>query len=256
MNSYSLDDYKITELSYFEYKNLIKNIMSANDAEVGSVFEELIDKQVSSDRPLHIGDKIKILLLLRSITLGEEIQFELDGKMFLFDINQITDSISYKKEKFKYETLIFDTPKKIYYTSKYECLIDNFYSFEINDDVKIVEEFTYKQKEIILQNLIGFETKELTEKFNEYLSNFHLKYMDKNEINLYDPNLLIFLKSLFETDLSEMYDIEYSLMTHLKYSPLVFNMYGLPELRIFLNKFIKEKQESKKQDSGNTGLTL
>jgi len=80
--------------------------------------------------------------------------------------------------------------------------------------------------------------------------------MDKNEINLYDPNLLIFLKSLFETDLSEMYDIEYSLMTHLKYSPLVFNMYGLPELRIFLNKFIKEKQESKKQDSGNTGLTL
>tara|TARA_E500000318_G_scaffold108629_1_gene119866 strand:- start:641 stop:1411 length:771 start_codon:yes stop_codon:yes gene_type:complete len=256
MNSYIIDDYKITELSYFEYKNLIKNIMSVEDNKVVDIFEKVIDEHVIIDRPLHIGDKIKILFLLRSMTLGEKIELEQNGKKFSYDVNEIIESITYENEKFKYKSMVFDIPKKIFYKSKFECLIDNFYSFELNDEVKIVTEYTYKQKEIILQNLIGFETKELTNKFNEYLSNFYLKYIDKIQINLYDSNLLIFLKGIFETNLNEMYDIEYSLMTHLKYSPLVFNMYGLPELRIFLNKFIKEKEESKKRDSGNTNPTI
>ena len=256
MNSYIFDDCKITELSYFEYKNLVKNIMSVRDDKMVDIFEEIIDKQVISSKSLHIADKIKILLLLRSITLGEEIQLESNGKMFSFNINEIIESISYKKEKFKYRSIVFNIPKKIYYKSKFECLIDNLYSFKINDDIKIVEEYTYKQKEIILQNLIGFETKELTNNFNEYMSNFYLKYLDKNEINLYDPNILLFVRGLFETDINELYDIEFSLMSHLKYNPLVFNMYGLPELRIFINKFIKEKEESKKQDSGNNNIAL
>jgi hypothetical protein len=68
--------------------------------------------------------------------------------------------------------------------------------------------------------------------------------------------MILFLKSLFETDLNEMYDIEYSIMNYLKFDPSVFNMYGLPELRIFLNKFIKEKEESKKQEGGNTDLSI
>ena len=126
-----------------------------------------------------------------------------------------------------------------------------FNSFEINGKTKIIEEYTYKQKEVILQNLIGFKTKELTNQFNEYISNFYVKYMGDIEINLYDSSLLNFIKGLFEIDLNEMYDIEYNIMSYLKFDPSVFNMYGLPELRIFLNKFIKEQEESKKQNSGN-----
>ena len=238
MNSYYFDDYKITELSYFEYKNLVKNLISAEDHRVVDIFEEIINNKVESKTELNIGNKIKILLLLRSITLGEEIELNL------------------KTEQFKYRSLIFNAPKKIHYKSKFECLIDNFYSFVIDGKIKIIEEYTYKQKEILLQNLIGFETKELTNEFNEYISNFCLKYIDDAEINLYDINLLKFIKSLFQIDLNEMYDIEYNIMNHLKFDPAVFNMYGLPELRIFLNKFIKEQEESKKQTSGNNGLTL
>jgi hypothetical protein len=68
--------------------------------------------------------------------------------------------------------------------------------------------------------------------------------------------MILFLKNLFESDLNEMYDIEYSVMNYLKFDPSVFNMYGLPELRIFLNKFIKEKEESKKREGGNTNPTI
>ena len=81
-------------------------------------------------------------------------------------------------------------------------------------------------------------------------------YINETEINLYDANIILFIKNLFETDLNEMYDIEYSIMNHLKFNPSVFNMYGLPELRIFLNKFIKEKEDSKKREGGNTNPTI
>lgn len=246
MNSYYFDDHKITELSYFEYKNLVKNLISAEDGKVVDIFEEIIDLKVESKGNLHVGDKIKILLLLRSITLGEEIELNLNNKIFKYDINKIVDSIKFKTEQFKYKSLIFNTPKKIHYKNKFECLIDNFYSFVIDGEVKIIEEYSNKQKEIILYNLIGFQTKELTSQFNEYISNFYLKYIDDAEINLYDINLLKFIKSLFEIDLNEMYDIEYNIMSHLKFDPSVFNMYGLPEIRIFLNKFVKEQEEGKK----------
>lgn len=256
MNSYYFNDYEITELSYFEYKNLIKNLISAEDDKVVDIFEKLILNQVKSDKILHIGEKIKILLLLRSIILGEEIQLNVNGKQFIYDINDIIESINFTKEKFQYKSMVFNIPKKIYYKNKFECLIDNFYSFEINDDVKIVEKYSFNEKEIILQNLIGFEIKELTNNFNNYISNFHLSYANEIEINLYDANLLQFIKNLFATDLNEMYDIEFSIMNHLKFAPSVFNMYGLPELRIFLNKFIKEREDSKKRESGNTNLTI
>ncbi|MAK56420.1 MAG: hypothetical protein CML17_11355 [Pusillimonas sp.] len=256
MNSYYYDDYKITELSYFEYKNLVKNLISAEENKIADIFERLISSQVKSSKELHIGDKIKILIILRSIILGEEIQFSINGKQFLYDTNQIIDSVNIKNEKFEYKDMIFNIPKQIYYKNKFDCLVDNFYSFKIKDDIKIIENFSFKEKEIILQNLLGFEVKELSNNFDNYISNFYINYINETEINLYDSNMILFLKSLFETDLNEMYDIEYSIMNYLKFDPSVFNMYGLPELRIFLNKFIKEKEESKKQEGGNTDLSI
>ena len=84
MNSYYFDDYRITELSYFEYKNLVKNLISAEDNTLVNVFEEIIDLKVESTKELNISDKIKILLLLRSITLGEELEISLNKKIFRY----------------------------------------------------------------------------------------------------------------------------------------------------------------------------
>ena len=89
MNSFIFDEYKITELSYFEYKDLVKNLLSTEDDKLINIFEEIIKKHVNADRDLHVGDKIKILLLLRSMTLGEEISINLNGKIFNYDINKI-----------------------------------------------------------------------------------------------------------------------------------------------------------------------
>lgn len=247
MNSYIFDEYKITELSYFEYKNLIKNLLSTQEDKLHIVFENVINEKVSCEKNLTIYDKIKILLLLRSLTLGEEISITVNNKLYNYNINSIIDSIKYTKSNFIYKNMKFTCPTKIKYASRFSCLIDNFYSFEIDNEIKNVYGFTYDQKEQILQNLIGFEVKELILKLDEYLNNFNLEYINNTKINLYDPNLITLIKNLYETDLNEMYDIEFNIMNHLKFNPSVFDRYGLPELRIFLNKYIKEKEEENKK---------
>ena len=64
MNTYYFDEYKITELSYFEYKDLVKNLLSTQEDKLVNIFEEIIKKHVVVDKNLNIGDKIKILLLI------------------------------------------------------------------------------------------------------------------------------------------------------------------------------------------------
>ena len=256
MNTYYFDEYKITELSYFEYKDLVKNLLSTEDDKLINIFEEIIENHVNADRDLHVGDKIKILLLLRSMTLGEDISLNLNGKIFNYDINKIIDSINVNKNNFIYEQIKFNIPRKIYYETKFDCLIDNFESFMLNGKEKKINNYSFNEKKVIFQNLLGFEIKGITSEFNEYITEFYLKTINDIKINLFDKDLLNFIKNIFQTDINELYDIEYSVMNHLKFNPSVFNKYGLPELRIFLNKFIKEKEELKKAKSGNSGIQI
>jgi hypothetical protein len=256
MNSYYFDDYKITEFSYFEYKNLVKNLLSTEEDKLVNIFEEIIKKHVTVDRNLNIGEKIKILLLLRSMTLGEEISISLNNRIFNYDINKIIDSININKNIFTHKKLKFSLPKKINYKTKFECLVDNFDSFILNDEEKEVRNLNFEEKKVILQNLIGFKTKEITKEFNDYIKEFYLTTINEIKINLFDADLLTFIKNIFESDINEMYDIEYSIMNYLKFDPSVFHEYGLPELRIFLNKFIKEKEEQKKVKSGNSEVKI
>jgi ACT domain-containing protein len=116
MNSYYFDDYKITEFSYFEYKNLVKNLLSTEEDKLVNIFEEIIKKHVTVDRNLNIGEKIKILLLLRSMTLGEEISISLNNRIFNYDINKIIDSININKN--------------IIIIKKYDLRRRNFYKFK------------------------------------------------------------------------------------------------------------------------------
>ena len=135
-------------------------------------------------------------------------------------------------------------------------MVDNFESFILNEEEKKVSDYSFNERKLVLQNLLGFEIKEITNEFNEYITEFYLKTINEIKINLFDKDLLTFIKNIYQSDINELYDVEYSIMNHLKFDPSVFNKYGLPELRIFLNKFIKEKEELRKSKSGNPGVEI
>ena len=255
MNTYFYDDYEITELSYFEYKNLVKSFLSAQGEKIVNIFERLVASKAVTERDLHIADKIKIILFIRCLILGEEVSVSFDNKQYNFNLNLMIDSISYTKNDFTYNDMIFKTPKNIFYKNKFSCLIDNFYSFELDGERKIVDSYTYKQKEIILQNLLQMKVSGIVEEYGAYLETFYIEYINNVKINLFDSNLLKLIKDFYSVDLNEMYDIEYNVLNYLKFDSNVFDRYGLPELRIFINKYIKE-QEEKSKKSGNKDFDL
>jgi hypothetical protein len=255
MNTYFYDDYEITELSYFEYKNLVKSFLSAQGEKIVNIFERLVASKAVAERELHVADKIKIILFIRCLVLGEEVSVSFDNKQYNINLNLMIDSISYTKDNFTYNSMVFKTPKNIFYKNKFNCLIDNFYSFELDGETKIVDNYTYKQKEIILQNLLQMKVSGIVEEYGAYLETFYIEYINNIKINLFDSNLLKLIKDFYSVNLNEMYDIEYNVLNYLKFDSNVFDKYGLPELKIFINKYIKE-QEEKSKKSGNKDFNL
>jgi len=255
MNTYFYDDYEIAELSYFEYKHLVKSFISADDEKLIKIFERLLSSKIKAERRLHIGDKIKILLLLRCLILGEEININYEGKNYNYNLNTMINSIAFNKKDFCYNDMVFKVPRNLFYSSKFSCLIDNFHSFKLNGEIKIIDEYTYKQKELILQNLLQMKVSNLVKEFSEYLESFSIGYINNITINLFDINLLKLIKNFYTSDLNEMYNLEYNILHFLKFDSNVFDRYGLPELRIFVNKFNKEQEELSKK-SGNKNIDL
>ncbi len=82
MNSYFYDNFKITEFSYFEYKNLVKNLFTNDLNTINKVFEDVLDKHVN-EKDLSIDNKFKCLIFLRSLTLGEEFNLSYKEKIII-----------------------------------------------------------------------------------------------------------------------------------------------------------------------------
>lgn len=255
MNTYFFQEYEVKELSYFEYKNLVKNILSGDENTLTKVIEKLVTEHVKSDRPLNIVDKIKCVIYIRCLVLGEEISVNLDNKNYNFNLNEIFNNIEYVESPFEYKNLTFTIPKKINYNSMLDCLIDNFQSFKLNEEVKRVDIYSYQEKKILLDNLIGWKINDFLRNYDEYIKKFNFYYIKNSKVNLFSKDVIVFIKNLFDIELSQLYDFEYNFMNHLNFNPHVFHMYGFPELRMFLNRFLKEQEENKKE-SGKKNLQI
>ena len=94
MNQYFYENYEITELSYFEYKNLVKNLFTDDPWVLNQVFENTLKNATKGDNAINIFDKVKILLFLRSLTLGENFNLTVKEKSYNMDVNEIIDNIS------------------------------------------------------------------------------------------------------------------------------------------------------------------
>ena len=108
------------------------------------------------------------------MTLGEDISLNLNGKIFNYDINKIIDSINVNKNNFIYEQIKFNIPRKIYYETKFDCLIDNFESFMLNGKEKKINNYSFNEKKVIFQNLLGFDLQEFLKiAFTYHLTGSH-----------------------------------------------------------------------------------
>jgi hypothetical protein len=228
------------ELSFYEYKNICKMLMSDNVYDINHCFENIIDKNVVSSRPLNIIDKFKCLLTIRNTILGNEVTFLHDGKQINIDLSLILNK-EQNNEPIVYDILTLSSPVNFYSTSydKYiaECLI------KIKDTD--VTDLTLDEKiEIISETSLSIT--DIYSKLKETFQEREINIFAGIDINIYSQEYILkFLKNIFYEDLFQILNFEFVCMRNLDFKSADFKTYTYPEIKIFLNHLNKEKENEK-----------
>jgi|TARA_A100000172_G_C3040620_1_gene110290 hypothetical protein len=252
MNKYHFNDFLIEEPSYLDYKNLLKNLITPDYNVINKVFLNLVEERVNNTNCI---DKIKILIFLRGLILGEEININFDGKNYSSSLNEILDKFNFNETPFEYKNLKFSLPSKFYYKDNFTNLIENLKSIKIDGEEKDVTNFNIEEKKILLDNLQDLNFNKLMVNYIEYLKSFYFYYINDVKVNLFTNDIISFLKGIFNSNLQEFYDFEYTIINKLKFDSYSLTIYSFPELRIFVNKFAKEMEEAQ-QESGKDENTI
>lgn len=244
MNQYFYENFEITELSYFEYKNLVKNLFTEDLFILNQIFEQLIDRSVKDKKNIDIFNKIKILLFLRSLTLGEEINLTIKDKNYFYDVSSIIKNISINNEDIVTDKIILKKPNFLFTKSVLDEVINSIQKIIIDDKEINFSNLTKKQKNIIFNEISDSNLLDIVGSIVKNLEKDNLKLNNLN-LNLHNGEILYFLKNIFLTDLNSLYDFEYSLIRELKLNTTDFKNYSFSELKILFNKLSEEFKENK-----------
>ena len=66
------------------------------------------------------------------------------------------------------------------------------------------------------------------------------------KLNLHNGDILYFLKTIYFSELQELYDLEYHLIRNLNLNTTDFKNYSLSEIKILMNKLQDEYKENNK----------
>ena len=245
MNQYFYENYEITELSYFEYKNLVKNLFTDDPWVLNQVFENTLKNSVTGDNDINIFDKVKILLFLRSLTLGENFNLTVKEKNYNMDINEIIDNISINENIIVSDKVVLKKSNSFYIEN---ILNDVIFSIEkiILDNGEInFSKLDNKQKNIIFNEISDSNISDIISKIANNLKEDNLNLFDM-KFNLHNGDILYFLKNIYFSDLQELYNLEYHLIRNLNLNTTDFKNYSLSEIKILMNKLQDEYKDNNK----------
>ena len=245
MNQYFYENYEITELSYFEYKNLVKNLFTDDPWVLNQVFENTLKNAVKGNNYINIFDKVKILLFLRSLTLGENFNLTVKEKNYNMDINEIIDNISINENIIVSDKVVLKKSNSFYIEN---ILNDVIFSIEkiILDNGEInFSKLDNKQKNIIFNEISDSNISDIISKIANNLKEDNLNLFDM-KFNLHNGDILYFLKNIYFSDLQELYNLEYHLIRNLNLNTTDFKNYSLSEIKILMNKLQDEYKENNK----------
>ena len=245
MNQYFYENYEITELSYFEYKNLVKNLFTDDPWVLNQVFENTLKNATKGDNDINIFDKVKILLFLRSLTLGENFNLIVKEKNYNMCINDIIDNISINENIIVSDKVVLKKSNSFYIEN---ILNDVIFSIEkiILDNGEInFSKLDNKQKNIIFNEISDSNISDIISKIANNLKEDNLNLFDM-KFNLHNGDILYFLKNIYFSDLQELYNLEYHLIRNLNLNTTDFKNYSLSEIKILMNKLQDEYKDNNK----------
>lgn len=232
------------EFSFYEYKNICKMLISDDIYDIDKCFETILAR-IEASFSLNIIEKFECLVNIRNSILGKELILNLDERRVTFDLSsQLLNLI--EEAEFTFGDCDFKTPCFFIHSSIQHAAADYLYSYKGRD----ISNATLDEKLQILNTLdlsiikLASEVERIREQNKISILN------DIVDINIYDTNILYFLKNIITSDLMDLYSFEYQILRHLNLKGNDLQYYTYPELKIKINMLMKEKEE--KQNSSNS----
>ena len=228
------------ELSFYEYKNICKMLMSNDVHDINHCLQTIIKENVTSSRPLDIIDKFKCLLSIRNTILGNEVTFILDERQITIDLSLIL-ATEFNNEPIVYDILTLSSPVNFYsldYDSYIaECLVKI-------GDTSVVDLTVEERKQLLGETSLSIT--DIYNKLHNVFGDRKLNIFKDIDINIYSQEYILkFIKNIFYEDLFQVLNFEFACMRNLEFKSADFKTYTYPEIKIFLNHLNKEKETEK-----------
>jgi len=256
---------KIKELSFKQFRELNKYILTDNNAFVEHfintiIFDNLEDKNIFFK--LSNFDKFCCMLLLRSVCISPELEIFQKKQNIKISISDfLNNCLNFKK-----------TFSKTFTHQKLEVtlglpnnfIIENFLelphlvikSVKIEDAIYNFDNIESTLKDEIIESLPGNIIFEIKTFFNEIVECFNLlefKIPNLEEaiiLNPYDGTLIEILKLVFRANLSNIYEMQYILVSKLHYTPDYLDENTFTEnlliVRLFEDEIKRQEEQNKK----------
>jgi hypothetical protein len=232
------------EFSFYEYKNICKMLISNDVEDINHCLNIIIDR-VERDFTLNIIDKFDCLVNIRNSILGKELGLTLEDRQVIFNLSdQLLDK--FEEAEFTFGDCVFKTPSFFTHSNIQLAVADYLHSYKdknisnapLNDKLEVLNSLDLPIIKLVSE----------IEKVRE--ENTITILGDTVSVNIYDINILIFLKSIITSDLMDLYSFEYQLLRHLNLKGNDLQYFTYPELKIKINMFMKEKEDE--QSSSNS----
>lgn len=258
----SLDtEIKLKEISFNTFKTLNKFLINKNDRHINEFFNEILKECVVQKDvlpKLTNFDKFCALFLLRCTSISPMVEFTEQTmsvkKPLLPFLNQCLDL----KAEFcrniyvdNYE-LKLTLPSKLYFEDIFEAFYDSVHSiYEKNKLIHLSE----SEKNSFIDNLPAEVTVEIKKFSNDIISSFSTLVFDiistdkSTSLSLSPYNLSLFevLKALFNSNLKSIFELQYILVSKLRYSAEYVDSNTLTENLILCNIYEQEMQKAKEE---------
>ena len=228
------------EISFYEYKNICKMLMSNDAYDINHCLETIIRENVTSSRPLNIIDKFKCLLSIRNTILGNEVTFLLEERQITIDLSLIL-ATEFNNEPIVYDILTLSSPVN-FYSVDYdnyiaECLVKI-------GDTSVIDLTVEERKQLLGETSLSIT--DIYSKLHNVFDSRKTNIFKDIDINIYSQEYILkFIKNIFYEDLFQVLNFEFACMRNLEFKSADFKTYTYPEIKIFLNHLNKEKETEK-----------
>lgn len=236
--------FRLREISFLEYRNLVKNILGDDIYAVEKALEDLISIALYDKQDLTVQEKFLLLLKYRELIHGKQIEFTTGNTKVNYSIDNIFDFFNRELPYYEYEVdgnvYKFGLPSKM--------IPERDYVIHIVDSLKMINYQPVIDKN--LSYLPALPLLEINKKISEYFEplKFKIQYIDY-DVSLNDISFLYFLKSIFIFDLQGLYDMEYALRKNLNFNVTDLSQLSFPECNLMLKLFNKDVAEREKAGS-------